>query len=288
MKKRITILTLATIIIGNIFWRSIFVCNGEKLENVIYKSENLIIQDVQNGNGDLVIIGSGYSLSINEQHKIIKHDPLMALPNVDCEDVTIMSIYYPFESNGLEEAGKELSTFINQRRCEYDSITLIGHSKCGVCFANAAKWIKYEDLNVVTISTSFEGTPIADEQEMSAKLNRFMKLTYKLIFSDHAVDKDLITDSEFMQNADYSGLERCTHINIVSTCPNKSTNPIDVFLMCLDKSAGIDGDGIVPKASQQSLSYPNTIEIEIEATHATSMNKGVEEAKKYLRKKTES
>ena len=34
-----------------------------------------------------------------------------------------------------------------------------------------------------------------------------------LLFSKHNVDKDIIPTSNFLQNADYSGLENCTHIN---------------------------------------------------------------------------
>ena len=147
-------------------------------------------------------MGSGYSLSINEQYEIISHNLLQVLPNIGWEEATIWSIYYPFESKGLEEVGKELSTYLNLREDEYDSITLIGHSKCGVCFANAVKWMDYENLTVATISTPFEGTPMVDEKEMTEKLNGFMQLAYKLIFSNHNVDKDLITNSEFMQNVD--------------------------------------------------------------------------------------
>lgn len=107
----------------------------------------------------------------------------MILPNINFqEDLTIMSIFYPFESRGLENAGKELSYFIDSVMQDYDNITLIGHSKCGVCFANAAKWIKCKNLKIVTISAPFLGTIMANKEEMF-RLFWFRKLyTYQYCF----------------------------------------------------------------------------------------------------------
>ncbi len=277
MEKKITIFILVGIIVLiAIGVRIIFVCNGSVLKNVLYESKNIIIQQTQKGNRNLIILGSGYSLSIDEQNKIVNHDPLMILPNIEFQEETILSIFYPFESRGLEEAGKELSLFINSVMQDYDNITLIGHSKCGVCFANAAKWIKCKNVNIVTISAPFHGTTMADKEEMFKKLNWFEERIYLLIFSNHNVDKDIIPNSNFLQNADYSGLENYTHINIVSECPEKSSNPLDVVLKYLDKRGEINGDGIVSKTSQQSLSYSNTMEKDIKATHATSLELGTE------------
>lgn len=288
MKKKIIIFILAVIIVGiAVGWRIIFVCNGDVLKNVFYKSENIIIQKVQDGNKNLIILGSGYSLSIDDQNKVVSHDPLMILPNIEFQEETVFSIFYPFESEGLETAGKELSTFINSIMQDYDSITLIGHSKCGVCFANAAKWIECKNMNIVTISAPFYGTPIADKKSMFEKLNWFEERMYTLIFSDHNVDKDIIPNSNFLQTVDYSGLENCTHINIVSECAEKSSNLLDIVLKYLDEKGEINGDGIVPKTSQQSISYSNTIEKEIEASHATSLDIGIEIIKKLFISKAE-
>lgn len=283
MKRKIIFLILAITIVGiTIFLRIIFVCKGEKLKNILYKSKNIIVQQVQEGNRDLIVLGSGYSLSVDEQNKIINHDPLMIMPNIEFQEETILSIFYPFESEGLERAGKELSTFVNSIKEEYDSITLIGHSKCGVCFANAVKWVEFDNINVVTISAPFEGTPMADQKAMFEKLNWFEERIYNLIFSNHKVDQDIIPDSNFMQNVDYSGLETCKHINIVSKYPNKSKNILDILLTYLDKRAKINGDGIVPKDSQQAILYPNSTTKLIEATHATSMEIGIKIVKKVI------
>ena len=211
----------------------------------------------------------------------------MILPNIEFQEETVMSVFYPFESEGLEDAGKELSNFINSVMQDFDSITLIGHSKCGVCFANAVRWIECKNITIVTFSTPFQGTPMADQKAMFEKLNWFEERMYTLIFGNHNVDKDITQNSNFLQNADYSGLENCTHINIISECPEKSSNFLDVVLTYLNEKGEINGDGIVPKTSQKSISYSNTIEKEIEATHATSLEIGVEIVKELFISKAE-
>lgn len=281
MKKKMTVFLIIVIAV-TVFVRIIFVCNGDALENVVYKSHNLIIQQVQCGNKNLVILGSGYSLSIDSQSKITNHDPFMIFPSNHFKDETVMSVFYPFESNGLEDAGKELSDFVNSIEHDYTSITLIGHSKCGVCFSNATKWMTCNNLNIVTIAAPFKGTPIVDKELMSKSFNFFDQLTYSLIFSNHVVDQDIMPNSNFINSADYSGLKNCTHINIVSNCPQKSYSPIDLMLMYLDKKGYIQGDGIAPSSSQRYANYTNTIQKEIYATHATAFDIGVELAKNYL------
>lgn len=277
MRKKIIIFILATIIVGiAIFLRIIFVCNGDVLENVVYQSKNIIIQQVQKGNKNLIILGSGYSLSVDSQNKIVNHDPLMVFPNVEFQKSTVMSMFYPFESDGLEPAGKDLSVFLNSIMQDYDSITLIGHSKCGICFANAAKWIKHPNVTIVTISAPFHGTFIVDKKVMSEKLNWLEQILFELIFSNHPVDQDVLPNSNFIQSADYSGLSNCTHINIISKCPQSSSNILELILIYLDEKAGIQGDGIVPKSSQHAPSYSNTIEKEIEAIHPASLKIGLE------------
>lgn len=275
-KKKIIIFVLSILVIlGTCCWRLIFVENGEIIQGVNYRSKNLIIHTAKQGSGKkLVILGSGYSMSINENNQVVNHDPLMILPSIKQygEDTTVMSIFFPFESEGLEAAGKELSDFINFNLNEYDEITLIGHSKCGVCFANASRWISRK-VNVVTISAAFTGTPIANQEKFLSEVNWIMGNIYKLIFSNHCVDRDIMIDSEFIQNADYSGLKKHNSINIISTCPDESINPLELFLMYLD-SNGIDGDGIVPEESQE-LSFEEVEEKRIEATHATSLEEGI-------------
>lgn len=276
------IFSLVVIIVITIIliMRNIFVTKRQELEKVIYSTNNLIMHIAKQGKTKkLVILGSGYSLSIDKQNQIVKHDPLMILPSIKgySKDTTVVSIFYPFECKGLEEAGKELAEFINSKLRDWNEIILIGHSKCGVCFANAAKWIEPK-ITIVTVSAPFRGTTIADRESILKKLNWVEKVAYSLIFSNHEVDKNIMPNSEFVENADYSGLQKNNHINVISTCPTKSLNPIDLFLIHMDKY--VNGDGIVPKESQE-LQFDITSTKRIEATHATSLQKSIICIKEY-------
>lgn len=100
------------------------------------------------------------------------------------------------------------------------------------------------------------------------------------IFIDHKVNDDVTIGSEFIQNADYSGLKNHNHINIISVCPETDSNILDFLLIYIDKK-GVNGDGIVPYESQK-LQYETTREIKVEAIHATSMEKALDEIKKII------
>lgn len=253
---------------------------GQKLCNVMYKSENLIVHTAKKGNGKhFVVLGSGYSMSVDENNRITEHDPVMMWPDVSqfSENTTVMSIFYPFECKGLEEAGKEICDYFNE--FEFEELIFIGHSKCGVCFANMAKWLENERV-IITISAPFYGTPIAN-LDFQMKLNWFARWIYSKIFSNHKVDQDICPGSEFLARADFSGLNKFPHNNIVSTVGSKITlNPITLFLRYMDKK-GIHGDGIVPRDSQE-LPFANVILDIIEATHAESLKKGIEIVKGHL------
>lgn len=275
--KRKGIIIFALLVSICFCYKVIFVTKGQKLEGVIYKSDNLIVQLAKEGEKKkLIVLGTGYSMSINQENKVTEHEPLMTFPNTKDyqEDTTVLSVYFPFESAGLQQAGEELSSFINRYASDYKDIIFIGHSKCGVCFANMARWIQKESY-FFTDSTPFHGTPIVNQEEFSSHFNWFIKGMYSIIFSNHQVDKDIGIGSTFLKNANYSGLRRHTHINIVSTCPERTLNPLEILLKYLDKKGEIQGDGIVPKKSQQ-IFLKGTIQIEVNATHATAMQKAID------------
>lgn len=262
------------------------VTNKGYLNRVVYHSDNLIIHVAKPclQAKHIIILGSGYSLSLDENHQITHHDPFMILPDMKKydNDTVVFSIFYPFEAKGLEAAGKELANFINSYFKESNHITLIGHSKCGACFANATQWIKRKQLNVVTVSAPFYGTPVTDLENFSANLNWLVRKIYGIIFSDHKVDRDIAPNSSFIQQANYEGLLKFNHVNVVSNCPTSFTiNPIDLFLRYLNESQQIDGDGIVP-ASSQRLSLTGTVSKEVLATHASSLDCGIKIAKELF------
>lgn len=260
------------------------VCEGKMIENVVYKSRNLIINIAKTGGKRLVILGSGYSMSLDKDDRVLKCDPLMILPSMKYfgENTTVISVFYPFETEGLEQAGKELSSFINSELNEFIEVILIGHSKCGVCFANAAKWMKRKCI-ISTISAPFEGTPIVEQEDFLDKCNWLEKKVYRRVFSNHKVDQDIGINSEFIKNADYSGLINHHFINIISHCPKKTINPVAMYLIAMD-SKGIYGDGISPLESQKiSVNSKVRVNIGIQAVHSNSLGKGLELIKEILK-----
>lgn len=118
-----------------------------KLRNVIFKTKNIIIQEVRKSTNSTcktcIIMGSGYSLSVDDNNNVIHKDPLFFPPSGnDYGDYTVLSLFYPFECEGLSIAAEELANYINFNMPQYDNIILHGHSKCGSCFIKATKWLK--------------------------------------------------------------------------------------------------------------------------------------------------
>lgn len=253
-----------------------FVKKGEILNNVVYKSENLIITKEREGKGELVILGTGYSLSIDENNRITHCDPFMKWPDLSVfrDDTTVLSIYFPFEAKGLKYAGKELCEFANSLP---EGKNFILHSKCGVCIALTCGMLN-ERANIVTISTPFRGTIIADQKVVFQRLNWIERKIYKMIFNNHKVDRDITPSSKIIKKANYSGLKRHKHINVISICPNDSKRLIDKLLCYVNIILSIKGDGIVSVESQ-TIEVADTVRIT--ATHASSLVEGIIGVRKY-------
>lgn len=254
-----------------------FVRKGDLLENVVLSTQNIIINVEQVGNGkEVVIVGTGYSLSIDSSNRITQCDPFMQWPDLTIfrSDITIMTIYFPFECKGLKEAGKEICKFANQILGEK---IFVLHSKCGICIALTCRMLKGR-ADIVTISTPFQGTIVADKKKVLKKLNWLERKIYSLVFSDHKVDRDIMPNSTIIQKADYSGLKSHNHINVISICPGNSKKIVDKLLCYLDAKLSIRGDGIVSEESQKMIGIRT---IRITSTHASSFLEGIEKVIKY-------
>lgn len=253
-----------------------------KLRNVIYKTENIVLQEVRKSSSKTcIIMWSGYSLSVNENNKVIYKDPLLFPPKgKQYGDYTVLSLFYTFECKGLDISGKELANYINNNMNQYDNIILHGHSKCGSCFVNLAKWLERE-VAIVSVSAPLNnfGTPIANKKVFDSRLNFIEKIFFHKIFSNHNVDKDLCENSEFLTNLNMHYLHKHRYQIVVSVCGKFTLNPVQLFLTWVDKAKGINGDGIIPKCSQipKDESF-----IQISATHADSMDKTIQIVKDFL------
>ena len=246
-----------------------FILNNEIMGGVVYKTENIVMQRIQEGKKRkrCYIIGNGHSLNIDDNNVVTKHDPGMHEfePKID-KDNAVYAFYFTFECSGLEESSRDLSE-------EYEQIFLVGHSKCGLCLYNASHYCE-KDITLVTISTPFRGTIIADKEAVEKKLkSRILKKVYNMIFSDHNVDRDIIPNSLFIQNMQNATYKE--HINITSSLKNifSCEDIMDLLLFIWDKIMQINGDGLVPLNSQKTNS---TRTINVICSHSNSLRKGIE------------
>lgn len=251
---------------------------GQYLGNVAFKGKNVIIQQIEREvrSKRCIVIGNGHSLSVDENDYITLHDPGMSKFSVSMES-TVYAFYFTFESDGLSESSKEIADFVNNLSHYYEDVILIGHSKCGLCVQNAKQYIN-RNVTIVTISAPFDGTFIADKKACERKLkNPLLIKIYNKIFSDHNVDKDIIPNSEFIQNMN----RQCIDLNITSSISKVGhcKKIMDFILLIFDKMMGVNGDGIVSLKSQTGCLCNESISIH--CSHATSLKKGLEIVKYY-------
>lgn len=251
-----------------------FVLKNETMDGIVYKTENVVIQQIQNGKQRkrCYIIGNGHSLNVDANNVVTWHDPGMCKfqPKIS-DDNTVYAFYFTFECSGLEESSKEIAKFVNNLSAVYEQIFLIGHSKCGLCLYNASYYCK--NITLVTISTPFGGTIVADKKTVERKLkSRTLKKVYNMIFSDHNVDKDIIPNSQFIQNMNDAAYKE--HINITSSLENifSCKDIMDLLLFVWDKIMQINGDGLVPLDSQKINS---TQTVNLFCSHANSLKEGL-------------
>lgn len=257
-----------------------FVLKNEIMDGIVYKTENVVIQRIQEGEERkrCYIIGNGHSLSVDVNNVITKHNPCMHKfqPKIS-KETAVYAFYFTFECSGLEESSKEIAEFVNNLSEEYEQIFLVGHSKCGLCLYNASHYCE-KGITLVTISTPFGGTIIADKETIEKKLKyRILKKVYNMIFSDHNVDRDIIPNSQFIQNMQDATYKE--HINITSSLKNifSCKDIMDLLLFIWDKIMRINGDGLVSLNSQKVNS---TRTINMICSHANSLRKGLEVVEK--------
>lgn len=252
------------------------VSNKQLLSGVVQKTDNIVIQRIQIGNKNkkCYIISNGHSVSIDENDHVVKHDPLMRQFNPEIsKEHTVYAFYFTFECEGLEKSSLEIAQFVNELFGKYEEIVLVGHSKSGVCLANATCYCQ-KPVTLVTISAPFYGTVVADKEwaEMLLKKKLYIKL-YNMVFSDHKVDRDIAPDSEFLLNMNQPICNK--HINIISYFRGigDCRSLVDLLLFATNKIMRLKGDGVVSLVSQ----YPdsNNKMICLYCSHASSLKEGL-------------
>lgn len=267
-----------------------FTFKGNYMKNISYKSENVIIQTLVKANKDtsdkktLIVLGNGWNVSVNQDDEVTEHDPFFLIPLTETkllkqDNCEIITAYFPFECQGLNQAGLELAEFINEYYDGYE-VVLIGHSKSGVCFANLSKWLRAdgEDVTIVTVSAPYGG--VKSDEENLQKLNQIQKWIYPKIIVPHRTNDDITINSEFlMEIADFSGLDTRNFYNIRSFLPETTYNPLMLVFKWLDNKFQIGGDGMVGVEEQKAPVEPKK-EFIIRASHQSSMIDAIKRLKK--------
>lgn len=250
---------------------------GTKIKMMEFVSRNILLCRIQQkiDTDTLFIICDGMSMSVNEHNIITDKDPFLTIPDekeyLNRLDGDVVAMYFTFSCKGLEKAGRDLAGYIEDcANLKYKNIILIGHSKAGVCFANAARWFKSK-VCIMCVSAPFRGNILADKEEMEKRLSEKSYKIYMKYFNNHLVDREIIPMSDFLRNADFSGITKHHCINIVSKI-KKVRSIQDWGCKYIGKIAGLEeSDGIVECSSQ--LAIKSAINLYLDASHATSMKR---------------
>jgi hypothetical protein len=263
---------------------------GQVLEHASQISRNVIVQalNVNSENDDVVVIGTGNSLSLDEDNVVVKRDPLMSIPDYLVQffpNRTVYVFYYTFECKGLNSASKDLANFINLNLRE-KNVLLIGHSKSALCCYMATQHISNINMELITVSAPYKGTVVADAKLFNRTPKRFsgfLKIVHKLVYSGHKVDYDIAPNSPFIKRLKSLKSADCCHINVISTLQNSYNcrtikEKFCYFLQwCLNVDGKQEGDGIV---SLQSQKIDCKRECRINASHENSLRIALEHLSK--------
>lgn len=254
---------------------------GDHWEKIVYKGNNLYIQQIKEGVNKAVFIGSGHSIELDENNIVQWKDPGMLefYPEIGKREEAIYTFYFVRKTARLEEASKELAAFINQMQLFFHKVILVGHSKAGICVENACKYTNRTVNVCISVSAPHAGTISASGKLFAEKLrNHMIADIYLKNFSDHQVDRDILPESQIIKNVKRP---KCNlHINIVSVLELKTAwkSILDLGALWLDRRVGMYGDGIVSQKSQE-VKWTDYGKI-IHCSHARSL----EEALKFTQK----
>ena len=268
--------------------RRIKVIDNMRINTVLYKSSNLLLLGLRNNESDIAfIVCEGLSMDVNDENFICQWDFGMSIPTQKeypefKGDILLM--YFPFDCEGLENAGEELASYINWNMYMYKNIILIGHSKAGVCFANMARLLERR-TTMMFISAPFLGTKIVEPAEVARYLNFIEYSIYDKVYSKHNVDIDIMRGSNFIRNADYSGVKNHKCINVISEIKSiRSIADIGCYYL-KQRLKYCHSDGIIEVYSQEYLNkkYSEVAKIYIDASHANSLYRVLSENRnKYI------
>lgn len=280
------VLTIIALVCANFIWRCIFQCSGYYMNNILYKSSNIIIQKLKEGRAKtLIVMGNGWNVSLNDNDRVTKHEPIFMIPKKELKlliggnaDYEVLTAYFPFECEGIDQSARELADYLNHNYCDY-KIILLGHSKSAAQFAQTLNYLERDEKKVklIFVSPAFGGV-ISDEKVMST-LGLLDRIIYRLIFVPHKVNEDITKGSYFLTKvADFSRISKHEAYIVRSRISCKPFDLINAYLLHLDRKLSILGDGIIGY-NEQYYDADWTQEFIVKASHSGSMALAIQKLK---------
>ena len=222
-------------------------------------------------------MGNGWNVSLNDNNRITEHDPIFMIPKKELKlliggnaDYEVITVYFPFECEGIDQSARGLANYLNHNYCDY-RIILLGHSKSAVQFAQTLNYLEKDEKKVklIFVSPAFGGV-ISDKKVMST-LGLLDRIIYRIIFVPHKVNDDITKGSYFLTKiADFSKISKHEAYLIRSRIGRKPFDMINAYLIHLDRKLSIIGDGIIGY-NEQYCKANWTQEFTVEASHSGSM-----------------
>lgn len=265
---------------GYLIWRCFFQCKGYHMKNVIYKSPDLIIQKLEEGKSKtLIVMGNGWNVSLNDNDRITKHDPIFMIPKRELKlliggkkDYEVITAYFPFECEGINQSANELASYLNHNYIGY-KIIFLGHSKSAVQFAQTLGYLdikrRKDVAKLIFVSPAFGG--VISNGEVMSKLGLLDKIIYRTIFVPHKVNDDITKGSYFLtEDKNFLEVSNYEAYLIRSRVRGKAFDLINNYLLHLDRKLSIKGDGIVGYDEQYLDARWSEVFL-VEASHNNSM-----------------
>lgn len=193
---------------------------------VVYNGRNFILTLVKKGiEGEpIVIINNGWTIK----------DPFSGPIKPSYQNCWIFGLYYKlsdprllepkrgriaklwkknpeyFGCRGLQDSGKELERLVKDQM-SWENVIIVGFTKSATMILNHVSWPG--NVTIDAICPIFKGTYSVMPEVMEKHLHCFWHLI-SWIYSGHLADDDIAVGSEYLQNADYSGIED-SDVNIV-------------------------------------------------------------------------
>ncbi len=270
-----------------VIWRCIFQCNGYQMTDIIYKSQNIILQRVKKGDSKtLIIFGNDGNVSVDRANLIIKHDINFSIPKRQIKyllheqrkktDYEIICSYFPFECQGIDSSARDLAEYLNQNYSDY-KIILLGHTKSAIQFAQSLNYLNRSamDIMLILVSPAFRG--VLNYKETISALNFIEKMVYKILFVPHKVDWDIVKGSNFLKKiANFSKISSCETYLIRSCVIFKKYHPINNYFFYIDNKLNIDGDGKVGLVEQIYPYVHFKMSLLVRTYNSNSMNKAIQ------------